>query len=147
MKICDENIKPNALLCTEVDPIHCVFTSQTKYSEPLNPVFYYPSIATKILSSMIIAIIPTFSIRFINNLLLLPKDDLMTRGRGGLDTPQKWWVIYEQPLSGRRIRHYLVLGDTSLTYYLEIFGTSWRTSSFTSIISRITTYYYYLMYK
>ena len=89
MKICDENTKPNALLCTEGDPIHCVITSQTKYSEPLNPVFYYPSIATKILSSMIIAIIPTFSIRFINNLLLLPKDDLMTRGRGGLDTSPK----------------------------------------------------------
>ena len=40
--------KPNQItpLCTKGDPIHCVITSQTKYSEPLNLVVYYPSIAT-----------------------------------------------------------------------------------------------------
>ena len=38
--------KPNqiALLSTG-DPIHCVVTSQTKYSEPLNLVVYFLSIA------------------------------------------------------------------------------------------------------
>ena len=35
--------KPNqiALLYTEGDPIHCVTTSQTKYSEPLNLVLLW----------------------------------------------------------------------------------------------------------
>ena len=28
-----------------------------------------------------------------------PKDDMMTRGRGGLDNPQNDDVIYEQPLT------------------------------------------------
>ena len=54
-----------ALLSTEVDPIHCVITSQPKYSEHLNLVFYYLSIATEIPWSMIliIVIISTLSIK------------------------------------------------------------------------------------
>ena len=54
-----------ALLSTEVDPIHCVILSQPKYSEHLNLVFYYLSIATEIPWSMIliIVIISTLSIK------------------------------------------------------------------------------------
>ena len=54
-----------ALLSTEVDPSHYVITSQPKYSEHLNLVFYYLSIATEIPWSMIliIVIISTLSIK------------------------------------------------------------------------------------
>ena len=38
-KTCDQRTKPNCTsVSTKGDPIHCVITSQTKYSEPVNLV-------------------------------------------------------------------------------------------------------------
>ena len=81
--------KQIALLSKEVDPIHCVITSQTKYSEHLNLVFYYLSIATEIPWSMIliIVIISSLSIKgwsiirrysfFVNGLNLERSDGIL----------------------------------------------------------------------
>ena len=56
-----------AHLSTQGYPIHCVITSQTKYSEPQNLVVCFLFIATKMPWCMIIVIISTLSIRMINN--------------------------------------------------------------------------------